>query len=364
MGFERVDQVIPSLASRDAIGHHSLLLRDLLREMGAQSEIFYRSASADVLGEGRPLSALDSVPRQGRALLYQLSIGSPAASVFAGRPEPKFVDYHNMSPFELIGPWEPLVGEELRLGRRQIDELAPVVSGALAVSAFNKAELDGAGYHATRVSPLLFDAAITSEEPDPDVLRRLAEDRAHGGADLLFVGKVAPHKAQHDLVKALVALRALYDPRARLRLVGGTVGTRYPAAVRRFAEELGVAGAVDFAGSVTPAALAAYYRSCDVFVCLSDHEGFGVPLVEAMAHEVPVIAYAAAAVPETVGGGGLVLPDKAPVTVATAVHRVCTDDALRRALSAAALARATELSLEQARPRMRRQLSELFGLSP
>lgn len=345
----RIDQVIPTLASRDAIGRHTMQVRDLLREMGFASDIYYANASADVLSEGRHIEKLADSDPQGRWLLYQLSIGSPAAIAFARRPELKLVDYHNITPVELIEPWEPEVGEELRTGRAQLGCLAPLTTFAMADSAFNEAELRTVGYKATGVAPLLIDMEEFAGRPDGTLSRRLEAERARGGKDLLFVGKVAPHKAQHDLLKALAAYRRLYDPAARLRLVGGPIGETYSWALERFADEIGVTESVDLPGSVSHAELIAYYRAADVFVCLSDHEGFCVPLVEAMFHGLPVVAYRAAAVPDTVGDAGLVLDSKDPVRVAAAINRVVSDDLLRSVLRDAAAERVTSMSLDRSR---------------
>jgi len=350
-GVKRIDQVIPTLASRDAIGRHTLQLRSLLREMGFASDIYYANASADVLAEGRHLEKLGDVDPAGRWLLYQLSIGSPAAAAFAARPEPKLIDYHNITPVELIDRWEPEVGNELRLGRTQMKALAAQTTLAMADSQYNESELKAAGYRRTVVAPLLIDLEDFEGPADKALSARLLSERQRGGHDLLFVGKVAPHKAQHDLVKALALYRKLYDPRARLRLVGGRVGEEYPWALARFADSLGVKDGLDIAGSVSHAELVAYYRSADVFVCLSDHEGFCVPLVEAMVHRLPIVAYGAAAVPDTVGDAGLLLDTKEPLRVAVAIDKVMNDSNLRAALTAAAAERLSVLSLEQSRER-------------
>jgi glycosyltransferase involved in cell wall biosynthesis len=172
---------------------------------------------------------------------------------------------------------------------------------------------------------------------------------------------VAPHKAQHDLVKAFAAYRRVYDPLARLHIIGGSSSHAYWTALERFVAAAGLGDAVDLAGSISPGALAAQYRVADAFVCLSDHEGFCVPLLEAMHHEVPVVAYRAAAVPETVAGAGLVLDDKAPVTVATAVHRVVTDARLREGLVAAGRARVADFSLDRSRARLVDAVTELLA---
>ncbi|MHB1519407.1 MAG: glycosyltransferase family 4 protein [Acidimicrobiales bacterium] len=349
MAVKRIDQVIPSLASRDAIGGHTLQLRDLVRSRGYASEIYYGDATADRLEEGLPIDRLGDPSSNGRVLLYQLSIGSGVADVFRERSERKFVNYHNITPAGLIEDWIPEVGEEVRWGRAQMGDLAAVSEFAIADSRFNERELQQAGYRSTTTVPLLVDFASFEGTPDRAADRRLVAAREKGGTDLLFVGKVSPHKGQHDLIKALSVYRRLYDSEARLHLVGGAISDSYQDAIRRYADELGLSGAVELAGSVTHAELIAYYTNADVFVCLSEHEGFCVPLLEAMYHRLPVIAYDCTAISETVRGAGLVLPDKSPGRVAAAVDRVVTDGRLRSELSEAASDRIEAQSLDRVR---------------
>jgi L-malate glycosyltransferase len=341
----RIDHVIPSLASRDAIGGHVMQLRDLLRSRGYQSDIYYGNASSDRLDDGLPVDRLGDHPSAGRVLLYQLSIGSGVADIFRGRSERKFVNYHNITPADLLEAWMPSVGEEVRLGRAQLRDLASVTEFAIADSEFNERELQAAGYRSTTTVPLLIDLDGFAGSPDPDLAARLAAQKADGGADLLFVGKVSPHKGQHDLVKALAAYRRLYDPKARLHLVGGAISDEYRLAVERFAQELDLVDAVEIAGSVTHEELIAYYAASDVFVCLSNHEGFCVPLLESMYHRLPIVAYTNTAVPETVQGAGLILPNKEPARVAAAIDRVVRDDRLRTTLAQAASERVGTFAL-------------------
>jgi glycosyltransferase involved in cell wall biosynthesis len=341
----RIDHVIPSLASRDAIGGHVMQLRDLLRSRGYQSDIYYGNASSDRLDDGLPVDRLGDRPSAGRVLLYQLSIGSGVADIFRGRSERKFVNYHNITPADLLEAWVPAVGEEVRLGRAQLRDLASVTEFAIADSEFNERELQAAGYRSTTTVPLLIDLEGFAGSPDPALAARLAGQKAEGGADLLFVGKVSPHKGQHDLVKALAAYRRLYDPKARLHLVGGAISDEYQLAVERFAQELDLVDAVEIAGSVTHEELIAYYAASDVFVCLSNHEGFCVPLLESMYHRLPIVAYTNTAVPETVQGAGLILPNKEPARVAAAIDRVVRDDQLRTTLAQAASARVGTFAL-------------------
>jgi glycosyltransferase involved in cell wall biosynthesis len=345
----RVDQVIPSLASRDAIGVHTLCLRDALRAAGLRSDIYYGNCTPDVAHEGRPVVDLGRSAKD-RWLLYQSSIGSPVFDILAARPEPKLVNYHNITPAELLQDWEPHVGTEVALGRAQMERLAPQSRFAVADSEFNRLELEEAGYRGTDVVPLLIDMTPTTRPaPDPALLAALGEERAAGGADLLYIGKISPHKAPHDLVKMLAVLRRLYDPQARLHLVGSPLGERYGPALHGFIEKLDLGRAVRVTGSVSPEELEAYFAVADVYVSASDHEGFCVPLVEAMGHGVPVVAYGVTAVPETVGRGGLLLPDKSPLQFAAAVARLLGDPDLRRAVARGGRERAAQFSLDSSR---------------
>jgi len=354
----RIDQVIPSLASRDAIGGHVVQIRDLLRSRGYQSDIYFGNATPDRLDFGLPVTRIGDRSSAGRVLLYQLSIGSGVADVFRGRSERKFVNYHNITPADLLEAWIPAVGEEARWGRAQLRDLAPMTEFAIADSNFNERELQVAGYRSTTTVPLLIDLEGFAGSPDRALSLRLADEKADGGADLLFVGKVSPHKGQDDLVKALAAYRRVYDPKARLRLVGGAISDEYRVALERFAKELDLVEAVDIAGSVTHEELIAYYDAADAFVCLSNHEGFCVPLLEAMYHRLPIVAYTNTAVPETVQGAGLVLPNKEPARVAAAVDRVIHDTGLRSRLALAAKARIRTFALPRIRDRFAAALEE------
>ena len=351
-----IHQFIPSFAPRSAVGNHTLQVRNVLRDLGVHSEVFVGEAKREVEGISTPFHDYAGSGDPRTWLLYQSSTGSPMVDFLLQRPEPKLVDYHNITPAALFAPWEPHVGVELRAGRRQLADLAPVTELGLADSAYNRDELDRLGYRATAVVPILLDLESFGHAP-PAAVDRL---RASAGATWLFVGRLSPNKAQHDLMKALAAYRRAYDPGARLRLVGGSSSHAYSTALERFRSELGLEEAVEFVGEVSDSDLAAHYRAADVFVCASDHEGFCVPLLEAMHHRVPIVAYASTAVPETLGEGGLLLDSKAPVTLAAAVQRVLTDAPLREALLAAGTARLAQVHPDVTRRRLTDVLAPLL----
>jgi glycosyltransferase involved in cell wall biosynthesis len=345
----RIDQIIPSIVERDAVSHHAFEAQKVLHAMGFVSEIYAGNMGPGLEGRVHLLKDLPRESPQHQWVCYQASIGSPAAEVFASHPGLKLLDYHNISPAELVERWLPHLGDEVRLGRKQLAEMAPVVELGFADSEFNRVELEQAGYRRSSVAPLMVDTTNFYCLPDQGVLDKLAEERAGGGQDWLFVGQMLPHKAHQDVIKALACAREIFDPKARLHLVGRESCPAYADALHRYAFALGLGGAVDFAGSVSSGELAAYYQGADVFVCCSDHEGFCAPLLEAMHHRMPIVAYGTTAVPETVLDAGIVLGSKAPILVATAVARVLADADLRDRLVSAGVQRARSFSIEAAR---------------
>jgi glycosyltransferase involved in cell wall biosynthesis len=294
--------------------------------------------------------------------MYHSSVGSPVADFVAGRDEPVIVDYHNITPAPFFERWEPAVAGALMKGRRQLAELEVRTELGIADSAFNAQELDELGYRRTAVVPILLDVAtLDAAPPDAATQGRLSDARAAGGADWLFVGRLAPNKAQHDLVKAFAAYRRLYDDRARLHLVGGSSSHQYESALTAFVDALDVGDAVEITGGVSAGALTAYFETADVYVSVSEHEGFCVPLLEAMHHRVPIVAYAAAAVPETLGDAGLLLDAKDAFTVATAVQRVVADAALRTQMIEAGLARLREFDIDKSRRKLLDAIAPVVG---
>ena len=351
-----VHQVLGVFADRDAVGHHSLVLRQTLRQRGWASEIFAVDHSSTRRRDIRSLRRLPRSSADGQqVLLYQASSYSPAADVVGARREPLVVNYHNITPAEFFAPWEPSVAASLRAGREQIAGLAARADLAIADSAYNAEELAGWGYRRIAVVPCLIDTdrlTPAASSPWP----------AGAGTKWLFVGRIAPNKAQHEVVKAFVTYRAAYDQHAVLALPGRSSSNRYEEALNHFIRDLGLDDVVLRPGSVTDDELGAYYRDADVFVCLSRHEGFCNTVIEAMAAGVPVVSLAAAALPTTIGDAGIMLPEPAAaVTVAAAVRRVITDSGLAQRLIEHGHARHRQLTLDATANRLCDVLEELLA---
>jgi glycosyltransferase involved in cell wall biosynthesis len=359
-----IHQFVPALNPHDATGTHTLLLRDILRRAGWRSDIYAEAVHDDLAGEAAKYWTYPEAARPGDVALYQFSTSSAVARFLAERELPLIIDSHNFTAPEHFAGWEPQTEARAALAAEELALLAPMAVLGLADSPFNEHALRRAGCRRTEVVPVLVDYGRVTDVPDPRVAAELAAQRAAGGADILFVGRVVPSKAQHELVKALWAYRRLYDPQARLHLVGGTSSFEYSASLRRFVDDLGLAAAVRLPGEVSDAALAAYFGAADVYLSLSEHEGFGVPLVEAMAAGVPVVTRAVGGVAGTVGDAALVLQASDPAYVAAAINRVRTDDALRTALVAAGRRRVADLSLQRAAERVVSAVASVVGEPP
>ncbi len=338
-----VHQFLPALNPHDATGTHTLKLRDVLRQAGWRSEIFAEAVHDDLATEAYKHWMYPEHAAPGDVALYQFTTSSAVAPYLAEHGLPLILDFHNFTSPELFAGWEPGNVTRAKKAAEDLALLAPEAMLGLARSGFSERALHQAGCRRTAVTPALADYRRVTQAPDPRVKAELAQRRAPGGADILFVGRVVPSKAQHELVKALWTYRRLYDAGARLHLVGGSSSYEYSKSLYDFADDLGVAEAVRIAGEVSDAALAAHYEAADVFLSLSVHEGFGVPLVEAMTAGVPIVARDAGAVGQTVGDAALLLQAEDPAYVAAAVHRVCTDAALRRTLVTNGRRRAGEL---------------------
>lgn len=355
-------QLIPSLAPRDALGRHTLAVQRLLRASGWHSEVYAEEVLPGMEGRARPWREARWADARARPrYLYQGSTASPMASYLIGRAERTAVNFHDVTPPGLLAPWEPMVAQIARSARSELAALARASRGAIATSAFSESVLVDEGVLRTTVAAPLVDPGALDAPGDPARAAMLARLKSEGGADWLFVGRVAPHKAQHDLVAGLAAFRRAYDPRARLWLVGGVASRRYDEGLRRYVEDLGLAGAVTLTGSLSDEELAAHYLAADVFVCASEHEGFCIPLLEAMHRGLPVVAYASSAVPETLGEGGLLLAEKRPATLAAGVARLLADGEARRSLGRGARRRLGELAPHVSEARFLAALEELLG---
>jgi L-malate glycosyltransferase len=320
-----VHQVLATLGYGDAIGHEVLGIQRVLRAAGYTSEIFVETADErleDLTVDYRDLPAA-SAPDN--ILIHHFSIGSRASRIAYALPDRMVLVYHNITPPEYFVDVHPLLVQQCFLGRRELAFYADRCELALGDSEYNRQELAAAGFTRTGVLPVVPDFSHLGGPPNYMQAGTFDDD----WVNLVFVGRMIPNKRIEDVIRWFQAYKRWFNPRSRLLLVGSHGGFElYLAMLHQFIASLGVAD-VHFLGHVTNEELTAYYELADVFVCASEHEGFCVPLVEAFHMGVPVVAYAASAVPATLDGGGILLADKDPATAAAVINELATNLTLR-----------------------------------
>lgn len=324
-----------------------------LRHLGCSGELFAEEVAPAFHSLVRPMAAFRARPDD--LVLYHHGIASPLAGRLMHLPCRTGVVFHNITParfYEGQRLAEPLVA-----GRAQLAALAQTVEVSLGVSAFNARELVAAGHRDVHVVPLFVEPQrFGAAQVDPALSARLA--RA-GRPRVVSVSRVVPHKRMEDLLSLHEELRRL-TPQAELWIVGGFAPGH--AAFKALAARAKRLGGVRFLGQVSHAELVAAYRSADVFVSMSEHEGFGVPLIEAMAAEVPVLAFGAAAVPETMGGRGIVFDEKHFAALAELVLRLSRDDELRGRVLEGQRARVGELTFDATKRALGASLKRVLPL--
>lgn len=352
-----VHQLIASFRPGDAISNYALVLRGVFRSWRLDSEIFAADLSPDA-GRILSLRALAARTAPDDVLVYHHSIYSAAAETYVDTHARRVLAYHNITPPEYFAGSNRLLEGLVLRGRAWLPMLIRASHRIFADSSFNAEELRerGATCH---VVPLLIDfRRLADLAPDDAVLRRYADGRTN----LLFVGRVVGNKRQEDVVRAFRAYRAL-NPHSRLVLVGSCEddGGAYAERVRDQVARYELGDSVELTGTVSDAQLAAFYRTARVFVCMSEHEGFCVPLVEAMHFGVPVVAYAAAAVPETLGDGGVLVDHKDYRAIARLIDRLVRDEELRGQVMEAQLRRLKDFAPEAVGATLKLHLEDLLN---
>lgn len=322
----QVHQMLAALSYGDAIGNEALRIQQILRGEGFESDIFAESVHPEMAGSAKKLWDYQRVSSPDNLLILHFSIGAGVSTYAYHLPDPILLIYHNITPARWFATFHQHLAGLCYHGRRELQAFAPRTRLALGDSEFNRAELEAVGFHPTGVLPLLLDPDRLEVDPSPVVLEMFDDDKTN----FLFVGRIIPNKCFHDLIKVFAFYQKFIDRNSRLLLVGEWVGfEKYYEALVRMVDDLHLKDVV-FTGHVEDDDLVAYYEVADLFLCLSEHEGYCVPLVEAFRFGVPVMAADAGAVPETLDGAGVLIREKRIDEIAMMAHAIVTDEELSR----------------------------------
>jgi glycosyltransferase involved in cell wall biosynthesis len=329
----RIHQVLATLGYGDAIGHEVLGIQGVLRRKGYESEIFVESADYRLEPLTRDYRELVDFSHPDNLLIHHFSLGSKASRTAFALPDRMALIYHNITPPEYFVGVHRTLARQCFGGRRELRAYADRSDLALGDSEFNRQDLEQLGFPRTAVLPVVPGFAHLELQPDG-----LVADQFDGAwTNIVFVGRVIANKKIEDLIRFFHAYHTTFNARSRLLIVGAHGGfERYLASLNQLTASLGLHD-VHFVGHVTDEALVAYYEIADLFLCASEHEGFCVPIVESFYMEVPVLAYAATAVPATMDGAGVLYDDKDPAHVAALIDAVVSNCPVQEAIVAGQL---------------------------
>jgi L-malate glycosyltransferase len=326
-----VNQWVPAAHRGDAIGDSARRVEALLRGMGFASHLYAMTIDDDLRDVVRPFEHPEA--RNGDVTIFHFALPSPMTPRFATLPRGRVLQYHNITPAHFFARYDLNLYRLARLGRQDLATLAGRVDLALGDSEYNRSELEGMGFGPTGVMPIAVDTARITAAPPRPALEDILDD---GLDNFLFVGRIVPNKKIEDYVRLAEHYKRYVNVDYRFVFVGRYDGVpRYYSAVRALLAEYDIPpDRFIFTGPVPDEDLAAYYRTARAYVSLSEHEGFCVPLLEAMAADVPVLAYSAAAVPDTLGGAGVQFSPKDLEYAAELLGTLSFDEAVRASVIA------------------------------
>jgi glycosyltransferase involved in cell wall biosynthesis len=353
-----INQWVPAAHKGDAIGDSARRVRELLRARGHESDVYALTIDDDLRGDVRPFG--DPGARRGDVTIFHFALPSPMTAAFASLGAGRVLQYHNITPAAFFAPYDAGLFRLAALGRQELKTLAGHVDLALGDSEFNRRELEALGFAPTGVMPIAVDTGRVTSAPPRPALDTILGD---GLVNFLFVGRIVPNKRIEDHVRLAEMYKRYVDSYYRFIFVGRHDGVpRYYSQIRALVAEYEMLPErFWFTGPVPDEDLAAFYRWADVYISLSEHEGFCVPLVEAMAANVPILAYAAGAVPETLGGAGMLFAPKDLEVAAEMMGMLVYDRPVRERVIAGQRRRLADFGPERIEARLMGALAE-FGV--
>lgn len=359
----KIYQIVASLNFGDAIGNDVIAKKHVIEDMGIETEIYAGSVAAKITEPG--VFTLDKMPKvnEDDIMIYHMGNGSPINHLVTELNCRRIMFYHNITPYEFFAIDNINSVEGCRRG---IEDMHTHMKGKfdayITASQFSKDDLVRMGYKENLIDviPIIVPFDDYKQQPDEAMMRKLSD----GVTNILFVGRVAPNKKHEDIIRAFAYYKKHVNEKSRLILVGShDVNGMYYNDIVSYVNKLGVEDVV-FPGHISFAEILAIYSKADVFLCMSEHEGFCVPLVEAMTFDVPVIAYNACAVPETLGGASVVVDDKDPVFLSKVINEVVTNDDMRKTIIEAQRKRLEDFQYEKIKDTFQKFLRDFMAKYP
>lgn len=354
----RIFQIMPELKYGDAVGNDAVAVCKVISEMGYDTAIYAEKIDPRLRdSKYRYYSKLPKL-NDDDILILNHCCGTDLCEAFASLKGRKMMIYHNMTPPAFFIPYSSSSLENLSKGYAQTEKLSESIEYVMADSDYNASDLREMGYKCPiSVRPILIPFEDYKTEPDADTVARYKDD---GYVNIIFVGRIAPNKKHEDVIATFAYYKKYINPKSRLILVGSdTEMEKYSARLRKYTDLLALDDVV-FTGHVKFKEILAYYSIADVFLCMSEHEGFCVPLVESMYFNVPIMAYDSSAIAGTLGGSGVLLKDKDPVFAAMMLDRIVKDEKLRNQIVSKQKQRCEDFAYEKIKALFEEQLNSFI----
>ncbi len=328
----KVLQVVSSLNFGDAIGNDVIAIDKILREEKIPTKIYTKEIHKKLVSAN--VSLLEELPdlHEEDILIYHAASEDDFMNRLKDLPCKRLLWYHNITPEFFFKDYDDFAYVSCKNGLQLIKEIKDDVDYAVADSVFNKHDLLQYGYSCPiTVIPILIPFFDYENDPDRKILETYNDDYTN----LLFVGRMAPNKKVEDIIRQFAYYKKNVNNKSRLFLVGNyNENDKYFQSLLLIIKKESISDVI-FSGHISFEAILAYYTIADVFLCMSEHEGFCVPLVEAMKFRLPVIAYNCTAIPETLNGAGVLVNDKSPENVAHTIRDLLTDVKLQEKIQIA-----------------------------
>lgn len=323
----QIHQILPTISYGDAISNHVLEIRTILRTLGYNSEIFVQHIHPKLAHHAiKNYREYKKFSSHKNILIFHFSIGSDISGFVKTLPDKKIIIYHNLTPHNyFLGINDTLVNL-LKNGRKELAEYSNITDLALGDSEYNQKELVDLGFKNTGVLPIIVDFELYNQKPNQKILNKFKDDFTN----FIFVGRLSPNKKQDDVIKSFYYYNKCIEAKSRLFLVGSYNGLeKYYLQLGELLKRLNLDNNVLITGQVDFQELLAYYKLADVFISMSEHEGFCVPLLESMYFEIPIIAYNSTAIPYTLNLSGVLVNEKNYEIIAEMAHILVGDKKIR-----------------------------------
>ncbi len=318
-----IHQFSPSAVSGDGIGNGMFYLQKILREIGFESNIYAEDIESSLKKEVLSYKKIDKNDIDS-ILFIHYSIYYDFSKWIDRLKLRKIMIYHNITPYKFFKK-DTLLYNLCKRGVEYLPELSSKVEGVIGDSKLNSKELKESGFKNIETIPFLIDKdRILESKWNYKKFNNLVDK-----FNIIFIGRIARNKAQKDLIE-IANIYAKINNNFKLYIIGGVTDIDYKNELEELIDRYNLKNFITITGKVSNEELYAYYRASNIFLCMSEHEGFGIPLIEAMLFNVPVIAYNSSNIKDTMNGGGVLFNKKSFKDIAGVIELIRVNHAFKR----------------------------------